>query len=199
LKEKVEETKVYGIQSDDRVTAVMAMVAFHGNSSIGHEVDGDLDKELARLVADKEKGQGEALIYLWESFKPTLKRSLTYGGPITHTPKQYIKEAEWVAGIIGADLKGMFKEVSKQKGFCEPKSWAGLNADGTEKKGKSKKVEKKGKNKKAKGKKKGVRTCRVCGCTDSAPCIVDGEPCHWVAGINENLCSVCEKKLLTAD
>ena len=32
------------------------------------------------------------------------------------------------------------------------------------------------------------RKCRVCGCTQNAPCIVDGTPCHWVA---EDLCSSC--------
>jgi len=142
LKEKVEKTNVGDITFGDKVTAVMAMVAFQGNSSIGHEVDGDLDKELARLVADKKNGQGEALIYLWESFKPTLKQSLTYCGPITQTPKQYIKEAEWIARIIGADVKAMFKEVSKSKGFTEPKSWKNLNADGTEKKVKVKRGKK---------------------------------------------------------
>jgi len=49
---------------------------------------------------------------------------------------------------------------------------------------------------KVKNKKAKVRTCRVCGCTDTTPCIVDGEPCSWVEGINEDLCSACEKKLL---
>jgi len=35
----------------------------------------------------------------------------------------------------------------------------------------------------------GERVCRVCGCTDARPCIVDGEACHWV---EFDLCSVCD-------
>ena len=37
------------------------------------------------------------------------------------------------------------------------------------------------------------KRCRVCGCTDSAPCIDDatGEPCHWKA---DDLCSSCWEK-----
>jgi hypothetical protein len=33
---------------------------------------------------------------------------------------------------------------------------------------------------------KGV--CRLCGCTDSTPCLVNGEPCAWVL---DDLCSAC--------
>lgn len=32
------------------------------------------------------------------------------------------------------------------------------------------------------------RRCRVCGCTELAPCVVNGTPCHWVG---EDLCSAC--------
>jgi len=202
LKEKVEKTEVAGIRCTDRVTAVMAMVAFLGNCSIGYEVAGDLDTELNRLLADKKNGKFQALDYLWRSFKPTLNSMLTYSGPISQTPKRYIKEAEWIAGIIGADLKAMFADVSKQKGFTEPKSWKSLAADGTEKV-KSKKAEKKCKSKKAKVKstkpaaseteEAEVRTCRVCGCTDTTPCMVDGEPCSWV---EKGLCSACDERII---
>ena len=190
LKEKVDKTDVNGVQSCDIITAVMAMVAFQGNSSIGHEIWGSIDKELARLVADKENGQVRALEYLWKSFKPTLKQSLTYNGPITHTPKQYIKDAGRIAAVIGADIKAMFKEVSKRKGFTEPKSWAGLKTDGTPKK---EKPNKKADKKKAAAKKDEPekRICRICGCTDYNACLdkETGVACHWV---EDDLCSNCE-------
>lgn len=32
------------------------------------------------------------------------------------------------------------------------------------------------------------RRCRVCGCTDTAACLVDGVPCSWV---EPDLCSAC--------
>jgi hypothetical protein len=38
---------------------------------------------------------------------------------------------------------------------------------------------------------KGGRRCRVCGCTDAAPCVVGGESCWWVG---KELCSVCAAK-----
>jgi hypothetical protein len=35
------------------------------------------------------------------------------------------------------------------------------------------------------------RTCRICGCTDTTPCLVNGVPCWWV---EVDLCSACEGK-----
>jgi hypothetical protein len=58
-------------------------------------------------------------------------------------------------------------------------------------KGRKKLVELK---KKGKGEAQGVRTCRVCGCTDGG-CTrrveKTGEPCHWV---EEDLCSACAEE-----
>ena len=76
---------------------------------------------------------------LWASVKPTLKNLLSYGGPASQTSGSCIDSARWVAKLIGVDVDKMFKEVSKQKGFTEPKSWKGLNADGTPKAAKAKK------------------------------------------------------------
>ncbi len=33
-----------------------------------------------------------------------------------------------------------------------------------------------------------IRFCRVCGCTDTAACVVDGVPCHWE---RPEICSAC--------
>lgn len=30
--------------------------------------------------------------------------------------------------------------------------------------------------------------CKLCGCTDSTPCMVDGEPCAWIM---DDLCTAC--------
>lgn len=39
--------------------------------------------------------------------------------------------------------------------------------------------------------------CRICGCTESVACLVDGQPCHW---IENDLCSNpdCVEKALAA-
>jgi hypothetical protein len=33
-----------------------------------------------------------------------------------------------------------------------------------------------------------LRFCRVCGCTDTTACVVDGVPCHWA---RPEICSAC--------
>ena len=33
------------------------------------------------------------------------------------------------------------------------------------------------------------RKCRVCGCTETTPCLTMGDPCHWV---DKDLCSACQ-------
>jgi hypothetical protein len=38
----------------------------------------------------------------------------------------------------------------------------------------------------------GVRTCRVCGCTDDRACVTADGPCHWV---EDSLCSACVASL----
>jgi hypothetical protein len=92
-------------------------------------------------------------------------------------------DARWIAKLISVDIDKIFEEVSKQKGFTEPKSWTNLNADGTPKK--AKKAKKKTTKEKKSSK---VRTCRECGCTDDKPCITKEGPCSWA---KKDLCSAC--------
>jgi len=109
------------------------------------------------------------------------------------------REVRLLAGLFGLDIEAEYKAVCCEPAFAEPAEWSNLKADGTVKKVKGKKksaTEDTKDTEKVKNKKAKVRTCRVCGCTDTTPCIVDGEPCSWVEGINEDLCSACEKKLL---
>lgn len=38
--------------------------------------------------------------------------------------------------------------------------------------------------------------CRVCGCTDSNACVVDGQACHWIetSPDGSGLCSACKER-----
>jgi len=136
LREKVKNTDVVVLTYKDQITAVMALAAGFGNSALHTEYDSHGCPEISRAEIEKlskSKDQAKALAFLWESFKPTLEHLLTYNGPINQTPKELVKEAEWIAELIGVDLKAMFEDVCTRKGFTVPKSWADLNADGTPK------------------------------------------------------------------
>jgi len=134
LRKKVEETNVDKVVYKDKITGIMALVAIYGNYSISTDTQSARQKEISTLVKTADKGGREkALALLWDSFKPTLDNILTYSGPVTQTSQYIIDKARWVAKLIQVDIDKMLKEVSKQKGFTEPKSWKGLNADGTPK------------------------------------------------------------------
>lgn len=38
------------------------------------------------------------------------------------------------------------------------------------------------------------RTCRVCGCTDTTPCVTDGQACAWAG---PELCTTCADHVST--
>jgi ParB/RepB/Spo0J family partition protein len=137
LREKVEAAEVDSLSYKDKITGVMALAAFYGNERLWNANVKSNQDEIAKLV--KKKDSSAALGYLWGSVKPTLDNLLTYNGPVTQTPEQYVKEAKWIAELIKVDLEAMFKAVSQLKGFTEPKSWKNLNADGTPKAKKKKK------------------------------------------------------------
>lgn len=137
LREKVEAAGVDKIIYKDKITSVMALVAVYGNEpDYGRNIT-TRQKEIKRLIEHKRKhatsSYPEALVSLWNSFKPTLDRILTYGGPVTQTSQFVVDNAKWIAYLIQVDINDLFKEVSKQKGFTEPKAWAHLNEDGTQK------------------------------------------------------------------
>jgi len=192
LRGKVAATKVTEICFDDNVTGLMTLVALYGNTKPYHTSADIKHKEAVKLI---KTGRKKVLETLWETFKPTLDNLLIYIGPIAQMSKEYIMQANWIAVLIGADVKGMFKEVSKQKGFTVPKSWASLNADGTTKKAKP---AKKAKSKQAKPKQAKIKKtkakpekqiCRVCGYSDSKGNDDGGVKRTWV---EEGLCSNCE-------
>lgn len=211
LRERVEATEVTDICYKRKVTGVMALVAIYGNESLWPFNIQTCQREIKDLVTTANNGGREkALEHLWNSVKPTLDRILTYNGAITQTLEHFKDEAKWIAELVQADLDAMFKDVAGRKGFTEPKSWKGLNANGTpkavkpaEKKTKSKKAKKASKAKSKAGSDakeykdaaaaaSGKRSCRICGCTDTTACMDGDQPCHWV---EEDLCSKCRKQL----
>ncbi|MBA7487090.1 Nucleoid occlusion protein [subsurface metagenome] len=142
LRKKVEAANVDQVIYKDKITGIMALAAIVGNHSIYPGNERTHLKEIDALV--KSKNSKMALAYLWASVRPTLDNILTYGGPATQISQYIIDNAKWIAGLVQVDIDKIFKEVSQQKGFTEPKSWKDLNADGTPKKAKPKKA--KGKN-----------------------------------------------------
>lgn len=158
LRKKVESAGVDQVVYKDKITGIMALAALYGNVAcwmsetpsrgrVLNATDKALQKQIDDLVkgakgCDIAAGREKALGYLWNSVKPTLKNLLTYSGPASQTSGYCIISARWVAKLIGVDIDKMFKEVSKQKGFTVPKSWAGLNEDGTPKKAKAAKKSK---------------------------------------------------------
>jgi len=144
LREKIDAAPLKSLTCKDKTTAIMAAAAIFGNQSgylAGHSVGLKEGRKLFEsLVSTAAKvGREKALELLWVSVKPTLISMISYGGPVTQIGGYYVKTAQWVGKLLGLDVPKMFTEVTKTKGFTVPKSWAGLNEDGTQKKSKAKK------------------------------------------------------------
>ena len=125
---------------------------------------------------------------LWSNLLPVLCNSLVYNGPKSQTTPERVKAAKKLAGLFAIDTNAIAKQIKKD--MPEPKSWAKLNEDGIPK-AKKEKAKTKTKSEKKTAKKTKVRKCRVCGCTQTKPCIVKvgsgrGLPCHW---LEQDLCS----------
>ena len=155
LQKKVETAGVDQIVYQDKLTGIMALSALYGNvacwmleipsreRNMG-STDKELQKQIDNLVKEARgsgiaAGREKALKLLWASVKPTLKNLLSYGGPASQTSGYCILSARWVAKLIQVDIDKLFVQVSAMKGFTEPKSWKGLNEDGTPKAAKVKK------------------------------------------------------------
>ena len=109
---------------------------------------------------------------------------LQYMGWQTNMKKLW-DDAKHQCEVLGLDSAAALQEAIAA--IPEPKSWAGLNADGTPKSHKGKKAAKPAKTKKASKPVAGV--CRVCGCTEDNACeTAEGDPCHWA---EPDLCSAC--------
>jgi len=205
LCEKVEDSGVELIIYEPNTYVVAILAGIFGTiENQQHLYPGcgdwkDFQKSIDKELASASGGiMGQTFETLWGQVRAVLVSRLTYGGPISQTPPEYIDEAKNVSKLLGIDVEAMFKKVAEQD-YPEPKSWKGLNADGTPKTAKPKKA-----NafiaivrpKKAKSEKKKlveVQTCRVCGCTDDKPCVFSPGKgtCHWV---KKDLCSACVKE-----
>lgn len=146
--EKVDAAPLKSLTCKDKTTAVMALAAIFGNQTGYSVMEGRKMFESLVNTADKG-GREKALELLWVSVKPTLISMISYGGPASQIGKYYIKTTRWVGKLLGLDVPKIFTEVTKTKGFTVPKSWAGLNEDGTQKKSKAKKAKPKTKTAKA--------------------------------------------------
>ncbi len=136
LKEEVAAAGLPRLIYKDKITGVMALAAIFGNQTGYSVMEGR--KLFETLIKTGGKGgQEKALELLWDTVKPTLIQMLAYGGLVTQIAGHYVITARWVAMLIQVDIDKLFQEVSKQKGFTVPKSWAGLNEDGTPKKKKA--------------------------------------------------------------
>lgn len=130
LSEKVDVTSVDQLIFKDKITGVMALAALYGNHMV-NPVKSSRERIYTLAQSGSKAGRDEALGLLWDSVKPTLIQMIAYGGPIIQIEGHSVKTARWVAMLIQLDIDKLFKEVSKSKGFTVPKSWAGLNEDGS--------------------------------------------------------------------
>ena len=131
--ENLEEKKVDQLVTDQPTKTVIALTLDFGTSYTGSDLDW---KEMSeRLDIDTVTSE------LWENVRDSINNALTYCGPITQTPDNLIKEAQNISALIGTDIDALFKEVSENE-YPEPKSWKGLNPDGTTKKEKKAKKQK---------------------------------------------------------
>lgn len=98
------------------------------------------------------------------------------------------KFLESVCYVVGAKYEDLYARACEQK--KEPKSWAKEVEDAKAAKGDKKKSSAKA-NKPAKDSGPVPGVCRVCGCTETTPCVNDyGETCAW-ADAERTLCSAC--------
>jgi ParB/RepB/Spo0J family partition protein len=129
LRKAVKESEVEDLYFRDIPACLMSLAGAYGISLHYDEV--------IRKHSDVQKiidaGQTKAQEFLWSRLQRTLDNILTYNGPITQTPKEYIDNAKWIAELVQADIQKMFDDVSDHKGFTEPSSWKSLNMDGTPK------------------------------------------------------------------
>ena len=125
--EALEETKVDQLVTKEPTITVIALTLDFGTSFEGQDLDWkQMSERLSVEVLTSE---------LWENVRDSIRNALTYCGPITQTPDNRITEAKNIAALIGVDIDAVFREVSEEV-YPEPKSWKGLNADGTPKKNK---------------------------------------------------------------
>jgi len=151
LRKKVQSSGVDSIFYECDIFTVIALAGIVGtieNHEHIYQGHGDWKEfqDSIDQIDHAEFGSGfineRVVTTLWIQVRAVLVSRLTYYGPISQTPLEYIDEAKNVSKLLGIDVEAMFKKVAEQD-YPEPKSWKGLNADGTPKTVKSKKTAKK--------------------------------------------------------
>jgi len=146
LREKVERASFIpegeegrGVIEEDWEALVSMAVVFGTDHRNGYYAPRFWEKYHRLYAADENTLLGE----LWEKLRPVLADRLRSHHGVTQTPLAMIEEARRIAGFLKIDIEAMYADVSKRKGFTEPKSWANLKADGTPKNAKPAKKAKK--------------------------------------------------------
>jgi ParB/RepB/Spo0J family partition protein len=130
LREKLNEIE-FEIVADkfrsvffDQYAGVVMLAAQYGVGEMNNGSTFEDRREVVVKVMAAKDGMKTAIGFLWNRVAARLADKLAYNGPVTQTPDSKIEWAKYVAEIIGVDIDAMFAEVSKEKGFTEPKSWA---------------------------------------------------------------------------
>ena len=132
----VEQSAVADInekKDSDKLIAVVTLAATFGTNLIA-DTTGYINpnwKLYENSLKSNVSNMQFACIQLWTKVRPVIVSRLTYNGPITQVPQDYIDEAKRVVKLLNIDIKHLFKEATKET--PEPKTWASLNADGTPK------------------------------------------------------------------
>lgn len=158
LRELCEKVKDAGVESiiykGETVVTVMALAGIFGtiknHAHLWQQQDDwkVFHKILDQVLACEDDIFEKTLETLWQQVRAVLISRLTYCGPISQMPHEYIDEARAVSKLLGIDIEAMLKKVAEQD-YPKPKSWKNLNADGSPKNANKKKRQK------AKGKKNG--------------------------------------------
>lgn len=123
LIEQVDVLKTVKLSLDQ----VAALAVVFGTMDKNPSADAaDWKKRLPAELSNPGKG-----LNLFMAVRPVLLARLNWMGGITQLPKEYIEEARAVSKLLGLDLDALHAAVVKE--IQEPKSWAGLKADGTPK------------------------------------------------------------------
>lgn len=136
VREVIEYAPLDSIQHEDKLLAVMALVA-----RVGIVTNEDLWNEFIEMIV---KGRDSILHDIWCGVKEHLYNSITYYGGNTQLPDSYIDNARHIIKLLGLDEEKNWADAVKE--IPEPKTWAKLNENGTPKAVKKIKVKKKTKN-----------------------------------------------------
>lgn len=125
MQDVVENAPLDSIQHEDKLLAVMALVARVGIDTDNNE---DLWDEFVEVMA---KGRDHVLADIWIGVKMHLCDSITYHGGNTQLPDSYIDNAKHIIELLGLNEGEYMGDAIIA--IPTPKGWAKLKEDGTPK------------------------------------------------------------------